>query len=64
MANKTLIKKIEENQTVSKSALIVAGTSLLSVGLGIVEKNSLVGIILVLLGVGCLVFRELNKLKK
>jgi hypothetical protein len=59
---KTLTQKLEENQTISKSTLIVAGTSLLSVGLGLVEKNSLVGIVLIVLGVACLVFREIRKL--
>lgn len=61
---KTLSQKVAENQTVEKSVLIVAGTTLLSAGLGFLEKNPLVAIVLIVLGVGCLVLREVLKLKK
>lgn len=60
---KTLGEKLEENQTVEKAGLIVAGPLLLSTGLGFLEKNPLVAIVLIALGVGCLVGRELLKLR-
>lgn len=60
----TLREKVAENQTVEKSALLVAGTTILPVGLALIEKSQLVeGIILVLLGVACIVGRELLKLR-
>ena len=61
---KTLREKMAENQTLEKSALIVAGSTLLSAGLSQIEKNPLVAIILIVLGVICLVLREIVKLKR
>jgi hypothetical protein len=63
MTKKTIGEKLEENQTVEKSALIVAGTTLLSAGLGFMEKNIPAAITLIVLGVACLVGREILKLK-
>jgi len=59
-----LTKKIEKYQTVEKASLIVVGTTLVSSGMGWMEKNSAIGLTLVILGVVCLVGRELLKLKK
>lgn len=65
MAEKSLLTKAQENQSVGKGALIVAGTTLLAAGVPLCEReNPLVGLVLVSLGVACLVLRELIKLKK
>ncbi len=50
------------NQIIEKTSLIVAGTTLLSAGISLCEKGvQPTGLALVILGVGCLVLRELRK---
>lgn len=61
----SLKERATENQTAQKSALIIAGTTVIPVGLALVEKDQTVaGIALIALGVGALVAREIIKLKK
>lgn len=59
-----LMDRVVENQSFEKSALIVAGTTLISVGTGIIVLQPLVGFGVLLLGVVCLIARELVKLKE
>jgi|GEM_PF-6730479 len=56
-------KKITENQTIEKSVLIIAGTTLISTGTGYLASDRVTGLVLVVLGVLCLIVRELVKLK-
>lgn len=60
----TFREKLGKNQTVEKSALLTVGITIIPVGLALVEKGvTLSGIILVVLGILCIVSRELLKLK-
>lgn len=59
-----LMDRVVENQSFEKSALIVAGTTLISVGTGIIVVQPAVGLGVLALGVICLIARELVKLKE
>lgn len=61
-----LQKQIIDNQTIEKSALIVAGTTLISIGGGLVviPGSQWVGVVILTLGVICLIGRELLKLRQ
>ena len=60
-----LKQQIQDNQTIEKSGLIVAGTTLISVGVGLVAipGSQWAGVVILALGVICLIGRELLKLK-
>ena len=59
-----LRQKIEDYQTFEKSALIVAGTTLISVGVTQLNTNQWPGFGLIVLGVISLIAREIFKLRK
>ena len=56
-------KKIIDNQAIEKGVLIIAGTSLISTGTGFLSTDRITGLVLVVLGVLCLIVRELVKLR-
>lgn len=60
----SLMQKVTENQTVEKSALIVAGTTLIGLGSSLVVLQPYVGFGVLALGVLCLIVRELVKLRE
>jgi len=55
------VKKIVDNQAIEKGTLIVAGTTLISAGVGLVSSDKISGLIFVALGVFCLITREVIK---
>lgn len=58
------LKKLEEYQSVEKAGLITGGIVFISVGVELIEKDRLAGIIMLILGSVCVVVRELIKLRK
>jgi len=60
----SLLKKIEANQTIEKGGLIAAGALLVSVGVAQLQVDQFVGIGIIVLGVICLIAREVLKLRK
>lgn len=54
-------KQIIETQAIEKSALIVAGTTLISTGVATLSNDKIVGLALISLGVFCLITREVIK---
>ena len=62
---KDLNEKMEQNQTLEKFTLITAAALLVPAGIALCQAEmSIIGIILIVIGVGSLWFRELIKLKK
>lgn len=62
-----LKQALQDNQTVEKTSLIVVGSTLISVGVGLVssgESGEWTGIAILALGVICLITRELLKLRQ
>lgn len=60
-----LREQMEQNQTIEKSALIVAGTTLISTGVACIAdpQKMWAGVFLSVLGIVCLIAREVIKLK-
>lgn len=55
------LQKLVESGAVEKSTLIVAGVGLISTGTATLSQNEVAGIIIIVLGVVCLITREVLK---
>lgn len=49
------------SETVEKTTLLTAGALLLSSGIEALKNNVYIGVFMILLGIGCIAFRELRK---
>lgn len=59
-----LSTKIAKYQTIEKSGLIIGGTVLVPSGIAYLENDARIGFALIILGIACLIVRELIKLKR
>jgi hypothetical protein len=65
MKEQTLGEKLQENQAFEKFGFLTASQLLTVTGVGLLSAGKdLVGIVLVVLGVGCLALREYWKVKE